>query len=77
MAPMELGGVFPNPPRIPRARSDESYRKGAQEALERNPTALEYHLEQVRDARVVGFASGFVGGVAWMLLVLFVADRLT
>lgn len=62
-------------PRIPRGRTDDSYEARAREALERNGTVLEYHLQQVREAKVLGFAAGVVVGVGWMLLVLFVADR--
>lgn len=71
--PGAVGGVIP---KIPRGRTDESYRKGAQEALDRvGGTVLEYHREKVSEARVLGFAGGVVVGVAWMLLVLLLADR--
>lgn len=32
--------------------------------------------DRLRERTVVGFAAGFVVGVGWMLLVLFVSDRL-
>lgn len=76
MAPMQPGGVIPNAPRIPRGESEIVNASPEEEALHRvGGPVLAYHREQVREARIVGFAAGVVIGVGWMLLVLFVADR--
>lgn len=70
--PMQPGGVIAGP-RFQR----EHAREHPSEALKRvGGTVEEYHREKVSEARVLGFAGGVVVGVAWMLLVLFVADRL-
>lgn len=51
-------------------------REAPADAIKRTGGVVEaYHREAVREARVVGFAAGVVVGVAWMLAVLFVADR--
>lgn len=54
----------------------EHARESPQAALDRvGGVVAEYHREKVSEARVLGFAGGVVVGVAWMLLVLYVADR--